>query len=503
MKFSRTIVLTAVTAMLGLTAACGGSGEKAGESGGTASPGGGSAAPVKNKDLSIMRAYHASLEQFKGSDNINDNKLVKLLKEGSGYNVKYEPLPKDNVSQKISVILASGSVPDILWIPGKSDYFKLAKQGALEPLDKLIDNYLPNLGKVFTQAEIDAAKLDGVTYGIPVRVAQKVGAGVLIRTDMMEELGLQEPKTLDELYAFMQTIKAKKNIAPLTAAASNPGAFTGAFAPFAGAFGVGTTTVDKSGKLEFTWLQPEYKEFLATMKKWYDEGLIDQEFAINKDVKDKMINGTAAVSVTYWADALTIERSIAEKKAAGKIRYIEPPVGKDGQSGVPEQSLSSTYAVIPKQAKNKEGAADYYNFLLEDKTDTLITFGIENEDYKVENGKVVQTAEQSNAIPWRTLYFMLDTDKSFNARLEAKGFLPFYKQLLPFKQNREETSYAPFVEAWDTKFTELRNYVEENSLRFIMGKRDLNEFDKFVGEFNAKGGKAAIDAMNQWYTSKK
>lgn len=503
MKFGKTMALAMMTALLaGLIAACGGSGNAGGNDGGAASDGGG-VAGVRSKDLLIMRTYHPSLEQFQGSDNINDNKLVRLLKEWSGYNVKYEPLPKDNYSQKISVILASGDVPDILWIPGKSDYFKLAKQGAFEPLDNLIQKYVPNLGKVFTQEELDAAKLDGVTYGIPVRVAQKVGNGVLIRADILEGLGLKDPKTIDELYAAMKTIKEKKNIAPLTAAASNPGAFMGAFAPFAGAFGVGTTTVDVNGKLEFSWLQPQYKEFLETMKKWYDEGLIDQEFAINKDVKDKMINGTAAFSTTYWADAFTIDRSIAEKKTGGSIRYIEPPVGKDGRSGVPQQSLATTYVVIPKQAKNKEGAADYYNFLLEDKTDMLITFGIENEDYKVENGKVVQTQEQSNAIPWRTLYFMLDTDKSFNARLEAKGFLPYYNQLLPHKQIREETAYAPFVEAWDTKYTELRNFAEENSLKFIMGKRDLNEFDKFVGEFNAKGGKAAIDAMNEWYAKNK
>jgi putative aldouronate transport system substrate-binding protein len=74
---------------------------------------------------------------------------------------------------------------------------------------------------------------------------------------------------------------------------------------------------------------------------------------------------------------------------------------------------------------------------------------------------------------------------------------------MPSEHGFSASDLSRIVEAWDTKFTELRNYVEENSLRFIMGKRDLNEFDKFVGEFNAKGGKAAIDAMNQWYATKK
>ncbi|MDF2958522.1 MAG: transporter substrate-binding protein [Paenibacillus sp.] len=457
----------------------------------------------KIKELKVMMAYHSSMEQFKGSDNLNDNKLVKILKEKSGFDVKYESLPKDNPLQKVSVILASGDVPDLMRINGKSDYFKLAQQGAFEPLDDYIKNQIPVLPSMITPEALDATRLDGKVYGIPHRVAQKVGNGILVRSDILKELNLKDPTTMDELYTTMKTIKEKKNIAPMTAAAANPGAFGGSFTPYAAAFGVGTTTVVKNGKLEFSYLQPEYKEFLETIKKWYGEGLIDQEFSINKDTKDKMINGQAAFMTTYWGDALTIDRSMKDKKSTGTLKYIAPVTGKNGQSGFVEEGVASSYWVIPKQAKNKKGAAEYLNFILSPEADKLLTYGIEGQDYKTENGKVVQTAEQSNAIPWRTAYFVGDSDPSFFARLEAKGFLPFYEPLIPFKRIKNEIAFAPSVEAFDTKFTELRNFAEENSLKFIMGKRSMDEFDKFVQEFNAKGGKAAIDAMNEWYTKKK
>ena len=486
-----------LAAVLAFMSACSSGGTS--EAGSSVSPDG----EITNRNITLMRSYHAGLEQFKGSDNINSNKLYHLLKEWSGYDIKYETLPKDNASQKISVVLTSGDVPDLMWILGKSDFFRFAKQGTFEPLDDLITKYTPNLSSVFSQEELDAAKLDGTTYGIPIRVAQKVGNGVLIRNDIYEELNLTEPATLDEVYTMLKTVQEKKNIIPFTVAASNPGAFHSVFSPIAATFGVGNTTVEKDGKLVFSWLQPEYKDFLTTMKQWYEEGLIDQEFAINKDVKDKMINGSAFMSTLYWADAKTIDSAIADKGGSlGTVKYIAPPVGPDGRGGFPEQTLASSYVVIPKLAKNKEGAADYYNFLLEEKTDMLITFGIENEDYTIVDDKVVQTPEQNNEIPWRTLYFNLDTDSSFNARLEAKGFLPYYNQLLPHKQVREETAYAPFIEPFDTKLTELSNFAEENAMKFIMGKRDLNEFDKFVTEFNAKGGKAAIDGVNEWYSKR-
>jgi len=40
-------------------------------------------------------------------------------------------------------------------------------------------------------------------------------------------------------------------------------------------------------------------------------------------------------------------------------------------------------------------------------------------------------------------------------------------------------------------------------VKFVMGKRPLDEFDKYVQEFNAKGGTNAINAMNEWFASKK
>ncbi|MNH89261.1 Lipoprotein LipO precursor [compost metagenome] len=501
----RKTVLISMSALLvtGLAAGCGNdTGTGAGNV--TEKPSGATATGNNNKDVSIMMSYHPSLEQFQGSDNMNSNKLVNLLKERSGFNVKYEALPKDNPSQKVSIILASGDVPDLMRISGKSDYFKLAQQGAFEPLDDLIKTSIPNLASMLTPEIMDSTRLGGKIYGIPHRVAQKVGNGILMRSDISKELNLKDPVTLNDFYETLKIIKEKKNVAGLTAAAANPGAFSNSFVPFAAAFGVGTRTVIKNGKLEFSVLQPEYKEFLATMKKWYSEGLIDQEFAINKDVKDKMINGTAVFTTAAWSDGLTIDRSIKEKKTNGTLKFIAPVTGTGGQSGFTEEVVvGGTYWVIPKQAKNKKGAAEYLNYVLGAEADQLLTYGIEGQDFKKENGKSVQTAEQSNAINWRTLYFFGDSDPSFFARLEAKGFLPYYEPLIPFKRNREETTFSPSIEAFDSKSTELNNFAEENALKFILNKRSLDEFDKFVQEFNAKGGKAAIDAMNEWYTKKK
>lgn len=120
----------------------------------------------------------------------------------------------------------------------------------------------------------------------------------------------------------------------------------------------------------------------------------------------------------------------------------------------------------------------------------------------MDNGKVVQTLEESNAIGWRIVYQLMDTPANTVNRMNVKGFTPYYEPLLKDKQVREETYYAPSIDAYDKKLTELITFKSENTVKFIMGARSLNEFDDFVKEFNARGGTAAINAMNEWFTKK-
>ena len=224
---------------------------------------------AQKKEATILTIYNAAVDELKDGKTLDSNQLIDYHRSKSGIQVKYEVLPKDNPMQKVAVILASGDVPDLLNFPSvnKEDFFKLAAQGAFEPLDDLIAKYAPDYKKLVPQATIDAARYNKQLYAFPTVNLIEANEGIYARTDILKELNLKEPSTLDEYYNVLKTIKEKKGIIPLTAAASSPGEFDGTLAPLAGAFGVGTNTVVKNGKLEFSWVQPEYKEYLAFLKK--------------------------------------------------------------------------------------------------------------------------------------------------------------------------------------------------------------------------------------------
>ena len=81
--------------------------------------------------------------------------------------------------------------------------------------------------------------------------------------------------------------------------------------------------------------------------------------------------------------------------------------------------------------------------------------------------------------------------------------MPYFSQIEEFDPTTNEATHlAPPIPAFDDNLTLLEEVVYENAVKFIMGARSLDEFDQYVKEFNNKGGKKAIDVMNEWYTNK-
>lgn len=503
-----TVLSLAVVMVLVLLAGCGGtkktqSSDSAQTPQATKIP---QATQVQKKEVTILTNYNGAVDELKDGKTVDSNQLIDYHRSKSGIQVKYEILPKDNPMQKIAVLLASGDIPDLINFGAvfKEDFYKLVAQGAFEPLDELIAKYAPEYKKLVPSETIDAARYNKQLYAFPTVNLIKTNNGIYVRTDILKELNLKEPSTLDEYYNVFKTIKEKKGIIPFAASAASPGDFDNSLAPFAGAFGVGNNTVVKNGKLEFSWLQPEYKEYIAFLKKLYDEGLMDKEFAVNKsgNITEKMVGGKAFMGTIAWWDAKGISENLTKKDPNSKADYIGLPVGKDGKTGIMQNPPLSVYYAIPKNAKNKQAAVEYMNYMSTQDALMAQTYGVKGIDYKLENEKVVQTPEQVKAINWKVIYQLTDKPEFFQIKLEAKGFNPYYKPLLKNVILKEETMYAPPVEAYDKKFVELKNFKNENAIKFIMGNRSLDEFSKFVEEFNTRGGKAAIDAMNEWFTKK-
>ncbi|NLY44119.1 MAG: extracellular solute-binding protein, partial [Clostridiaceae bacterium] len=163
-------------------------------------------------DISFVRAVDEDivcnvLPRTPG-ETIEDNRWLKLYKEELGINVKYDwtvrgGYQEDAYVQQINFTLASGNLPDVITVSA-SQLKQLADLGVIEDMTRYYDDYASPLTKyVYTQegtSVLDSATFDGKLMGIPnVDSSIESAQFIWIRTDWLRKLGLEPPKTMDDL----------------------------------------------------------------------------------------------------------------------------------------------------------------------------------------------------------------------------------------------------------------------------------------------------------------
>src|SRR5690606_11461618 len=220
----------------------------------------------------------------------NKSVMAKDIEDTTGYKVEYFMLPSENPDQKLNIEIASRADYDILAL-SPSQFYTLASQGALLPLNDLLNDYGENIKKAILPESWELTTFDGEIFGIPQKNERaNIEGGLYVREDILNNMDIKIPTNLDEFYDALVKIKEETNLVPLTGGPQIwiPTIFS--------AFGLATDWAEVDGSLVPRLLMPETKEYIAFMKKLYDEGLLDKDWAINQPatVKEKFASGKAA-----------------------------------------------------------------------------------------------------------------------------------------------------------------------------------------------------------------
>jgi len=120
---------------------------------------------------------------------------------------------RNDYKEKGNLMLASGDYPDIVFkMPGMDENQK-GMDGIYIPLEDMIKEHMPNLCALMDErnawAVITAS--DGHIYSLPQVSAPQVWnestASLYIQAQWLENLGLEMPKTMDELYTVLKAFK--------------------------------------------------------------------------------------------------------------------------------------------------------------------------------------------------------------------------------------------------------------------------------------------------------
>lgn len=180
---------------------------------------------------------------YEGNTNQHPLKLEEI-KRLFNINLNVISTPTAEYDQKLNLAMASGDKLDIILFRNLTEMFSYAKQGALMPLDQLLEDYAPNTMGYVPEKLWPYMQADGVTYAIPTeRIPQK--NNLYIRQDWLDKLNLPVPQTLEELRDVMKAFVEQdpdgngiNDTYGYGSSAAGALSVIGTFSPIFGAFGV-------------------------------------------------------------------------------------------------------------------------------------------------------------------------------------------------------------------------------------------------------------------------
>ncbi|NQX67364.1 extracellular solute-binding protein [Paenibacillus alba] len=458
-------------------------------------------------------------------------------------NIKITPEMVDvqQYKTKLNLKMSSGDIPDVVRIDFADDFQKYAQQGAFVDLTSLINEKdTPNILKEVPKEVFEQAKVNGKIYGIPYQGGPGAGYrwNVVLRKDFVEGMGAQVPKTLDEYYNLLKKVKAEKlDIIPLggyTAQIGQQKYANNSFDHIFGAFGVtpGYFT-EKDGKFSNYDIDPKMKEALQYLQKMYAEGLIDKEFATIKEeqLRAKLYSGKLFSWMGWWSTPNDYDTQVEsnELKKSGKLaadgklpdqsnvpyKYLSlnsSLVGADGKAVAPSGAPFGQMNAISAKTKDPKKVLAIIENSLSLENQMLTVWGIEGEDYKIDNGKMKVVTD---LIDPKTQQDKNGNFRGIQSYLFAPGLKgwPRYLESLPLRQSQaldvainnkfQITDASNYLDS-PTKITKL---VELNTLRdsvftqIIMGA-DIKKFDDFAEKWKSQGGTQILTELEASFKKK-
>lgn len=458
-----------------------------------------------------------------------DNPIGKMVEErfNAKFNVWY--IDPKNWEDSLTVRLGAGEMPDIMKIQNAQNIPKYVKQGILAPIPReLFEKFAPEYTKFLDEKKVwDRVTLDGQIYAIPTTNPDgNYPTAVIWREDWLKNVGIEKvPETIKEYEEALTKFRnddpdknGKKDtygmsdfaIPNILGAFGHPG-----IADFSGTqSGVSLEFVRKGDEIVFAAIQPEMKEALALLQRWYKNGLIDPEFLTSENTTGYWPNSQAffngRIGLTgkgahyHWRTE--IDPTNPEDKGGGSYHQFKqsqpngsivvgvPAVGPQGKSGVPQWDIASTpLGITTKAAKDPRKVETLLKMVEANATDfefhLAMRSGEEGKDYKVDNGRYISLIDDPNN-PRESrginVFHMLIARDDFYKTISGKFNYDYADRVYNYKGY--QPVFVPPVEAYPKYLASLHKLTLETYFNIITGDLPVDAFDDYVQRFKAGGG---------------
>ena len=476
-----------------------------------------------------------------------DQMLVwQKFEEDTGIKVEWIYLNVDGLQETRNLMIATGDIPEAFngaaWTA--DEVAKYSREGIFVAIDDYLPQYAPNTVAFYEKnPDIKQALVmpDGLIYGWP-RCQENFGldSTLMFRKAWVDELGIDMPKTPQELMALLLAMKERYDSNMVYSAEKTSWGTTNDLynilrSVLQGAWGLGnrgSTAFDFNyyfdadpgdpTKVRFWGADPRLKEVNAFMHEMYTNGLIDPDI-VTQDAPTwgAKLNldppKVGMVTTTVLGVYLEGRDRIGEPdEFVGLDEALTGPYGDQLWASARRRVSRIANFVITNKCKNIPIAVEFADYWMDNAENTeLFFYGIEGEYWEWDPGHTYRIKAE-----WLTDDPQGRSADQMNSTYTSQPG-GFYMGIIPYNYDpayaqtiagRAMAPYLPPVVWEQFNYTEdemqiistigsdIRTYFEEANTSFVNGTLDIEtQWDTYVSTLYNMGLQRLIDINQATY----
>lgn len=481
-----------------------------------------------------------TLGQMSGANNSNlpdgntyeDNAYTRYLKKILNIQNENEYMEReDRYDEFVNILIKDQTLPDVLVISDREMLKELVENDLVEDLTEAYQNCtskrIKEMFESYGSGLLESVKFDGKLMAIPETVTDHGPRLMWLRKDWIDELGLEEPETLEDAFdiveAFVQnrmgTSEGEEPVGlacdtDLVGSTSSSYSVDPVFDKFRSS---PRKWINQNGEIVYGSVTEETKEALRYLHDLYERGVLDQNFALRaqNNLRDLVVNGKCGAFFGLWwtPNNPLMDAYENDKDAEWKPYYLQEV---DWQN-VYASFRDSKYVVVRKGYEHPEIVMkiisvlfDYSRYTAEDADEVNEYFALNveptarplviNVDYNEATFQITKDIltvmsgrrnENTLSEIAKSYYYAAekyicgesDTPEdwaAYESRLVAVG------RLLDGNYRSTKSRYLDDTDGEVPK--SLLQLEKDSFIQIIMGVKPISYFDEFVEKWYEEGG---------------
>lgn len=464
------------------------------------------------------------IEQFTSEQPEADSDWFQAFSERYQVDISLTSIPTLDFIDRLSYLLTTDELPALIMTNNKLTQTgvlnRAVDSGAFWNLDNYIQDY-PDLMAYFGTDALNNARINGKLYGLP-RLRPLGRNGILYRKDWADNLGLAEPKTIEDLF---EMIRAFQQGDPDGNGIQDTRGLVNCWKSWAniGWNGIQMLTVINGGPNGWAYengtMQPDFLSdawvsALSFFRRLREDGLLNEDFSILNAEQRRLAITTGNVGVEFCVidDIISLSEQLAKTDPHAELGIL-PLLSLDENSSPRLNSTTGNNGLLlfTKAGKNAIKTDEELRFILSMYNDfctpagqDFLLNGLKDIHYtEDEEGKHAVASDAGGSL-------LAEQQGDFSMLLPIQSYERIGNQQELVRQvNDELESRKPYLKQDDSiglfsstyaaKGNRLNQMIYEASMRFILGEIDETVYRDACVQWCAAGGSQVIEEYTQQF----